>query len=140
MATIDTTNIAGVGTVTIGVFTLDHCPPHATCRDGNRRWTVRINFSFIHNTVSLRDIIPPWAAPPADAVAQMENLVASNLRAYQEMWWNYQQRNPSGNTIGACCLDNQALGGGVVQSATFDPATGTTVVALSNGVTHILPP
>lgn len=36
-------------------------------------------------------------------------------------------------TTGACCLNNQIIAGGLVQSAEYDPATSRTRICFSDG-------
>ncbi len=83
--------MAGGGTVKLGVFALDHCAPHVTCRESNRRWVIRIDFSFIHDAVTLRDVTPPQNRPAAHVIAALEVAVLKNLPAYRDKWWGYQK-------------------------------------------------
>jgi hypothetical protein len=89
--------------------------------------------------VPLRHVIVPNRAPASHVIAQLEQTVANNLRAYRQKWWDYQSANPANQANGACCLNNQTVQGQVAQSAVFDRGTGQTTVALANGATYIWP-
>lgn len=140
MATIQTETVPGAGPVKIGVWPLDHCAPHATCRSRQHQWVVRINFSFVQDAVVVRDWAPPHPPPPGHVIAHLEQSIAANLRAYREKWWEYQHANPQSQAAGACCLNNQMVQGQTVQSAVFDKATGKTTVAFANGASLSWPP
>jgi hypothetical protein len=140
MATIDRVWISGVGDVRVGIFVHDHCDPHATCRDQNRQWTVRINFSFINDVVSLKDIMPPNAQVPNHALRRLKVTVEGNLAGYRSAWWKNQSGNPTSQSQGACCLNNKMFRGCHVTLATFDLATRKTTVALSDGTMYVWPP
>lgn len=65
----------------MGVYTRDHCPPHATCRDNAGNWVARTESSFLDDVVSLMDILPIHNAPSKRATDALENLVAGRLPA-----------------------------------------------------------
>jgi hypothetical protein len=140
MATIDKLWIHSVGNISIGIFTLEHCDPHATCRAKNGLWTIRIDFSFIDDDVSLRDVIPAAAQVAAFVVGQLLEAVRKNLADYRALWWQYQKANPASQPRGACCLNNRMIQGRIVTSATFNPADSKTTVALADGTVYIWPP
>ncbi len=140
MATINRIWIGSAGNVLIGVFALDHCDPHATCRDQNRQWTVRINFSFIDDVVTLRDVIPSVSHVPGHVLDQLKATVEGNLTAYRAKWWHYQRANPASNATGACCLNNKTVQGRLEASAAFDPVNSKTTVAFADGTVYEWPP
>jgi hypothetical protein len=140
MATVDVIHAAGGGVIRLGIFALDHCDPHATCRETTGLWVIRIDFSFIYDGVSLRDVIPPYNRPAAHVIASLKNAVSANLPAYRAKWWVYQRLNPTSATRGACCLNNTRLRGKTVVSATYDPIDAKTCVALSDGSFYFWPP
>jgi hypothetical protein len=140
MATIDTIQLAGGGVVKLGVWPRDHCDPHATCWGRAVPWTVRICFSFIDNTVTLKDVIPAQNGPPAHVISHLEQTVAGNLLAFRQKWWQYQCNNPASQASGACCLNNKTVGMQKVVSAKFDAVNGKTAVALADGTFYYWPP
>jgi hypothetical protein len=116
------------------------CDPHVTCRDQNRNWTARFDFSFVHDVVTLKDIIPPNARIPAHALHHIKAGVQAKLVDCRKMWWNFQGSNPVGQTQGACCLNNKKINGQIVIAATFDPVNCKTFVALADGTVYEWPP
>jgi hypothetical protein len=128
MATVEVIQVAGGGVAKLGVFALDHCDPHAT------------HFSFLHDAVTLRDVIPPRNRPAAHVIVAPEYAIAKNLRAYRDMWWRYQSLNPTSAAKGACCINNSIVQGERVLSATYDSMTARTTVALADRTFYNWPP
>jgi hypothetical protein len=139
MATIDTIAVAGTGLIRLGVWSLDHCDPHVTCSATNGSWLIKIEFSFIHARVRPVLILPPNRVPPSTVINQLESVILAKLAAYRAAWWNNHCNNPASQTRGACCLNNQTVQGGTVQSATYNATNDKTTVALSNGMSYDLP-
>jgi hypothetical protein len=123
-----------VGSVHVGIWAKDHCPPHATAKDPGG-WTMRIEFSFADGNVDLLDILPTHSAPTVTVVDNVIDAVRQNLPAYRTMWWNYQQNNPVNlRQGGPCCLDNKTLPTGeLVLSATYHPALDEVTLRYTDG-------
>lgn len=139
LSTIEVVPLSG-GSAKLGVYTREHCPPHATCRDTAGRWVVRISFSFADPTaVGLLSVIPQQNSPGSRTINDLVNAVLRNLSECRRLWWLYQQNNPLLHTEGACCLNNTRYGGKAIIDATYDPGTRSTRVRFSDGVTMILP-
>jgi hypothetical protein len=128
MSTIEVVPVPG-GSARVGVYSRDHCPPHATCRDIAGGWVVRISFSFLNRRVGLMSI----HGPGARAVNDLALAVQRNLPECRRLWWTYQQNNPVALAEGPCCLNNQPHAGGTIVAADYDPATCTTRVRFADG-------
>lgn len=133
MSTIEVVAFSG-GSAKMGIYTRDHCPPHATFRDQTGRWIIRITFSFLDSSVLLMSIIPPQNSPGAGVINELAQAVQRNLSECRRYWWTYQQNNPLTQTAGACCLNNQQRSGGVIADAAYDPATCQTRITFADGV------
>jgi hypothetical protein len=119
MSTIEVVPLPG-GSAKLGIYTREHCPPHATCRDTAGQWVVRISFSFTDQTaVGLLSVIPTKRNPG--------------------VWWTYRQNNPLTQAEGACCLNNTAYGKWTVRGATYDPGAYQTRLQFTDGQTLLLP-
>jgi hypothetical protein len=132
MSTIEVVAFAG-GSAKIGIYTRDHCPPHATIREQTGRWTVRISFSFVDPGVGLMSILPPQNSPGAAVINELAQAVQRNLQECRRLWWTYQQNNPLTQTEGACCLNNQPRAGSVIVDAAYDPTVCRTRIILAGG-------
>jgi hypothetical protein len=132
MSTIEVVTLPR-GSAKLGVYSREHCPPHATCRDVAGQWVVRISFSFVDATIGLLSINPPRNSPGFRAINDLANAVQQNLPECRRLWWTYQQNNPLIQTEGPCCLNNAVFEGGVVLTATYDHATSSTLVLFSDG-------
>jgi hypothetical protein len=132
MSTIAVVAFPG-GSARMGVYTRDHCPPHATFRDQTGRWIIRISFSFLDPGVGLMSIIPPQNRPGAAVINELAQAVQRSLPECRRYWWTYQQNNPLTQTEGACCLNKQQRSGGVIVDASYDPATCQTRIAFADG-------
>jgi hypothetical protein len=127
------------GSARLGVFTGDHCPPHATCREITGEWTVRISFSFIDPTfVDLLSVIPAKSSPRLRVVNELAAAVLRNLKECRRLWWNYRQNNPSVQPEGACCLNSTRYGNKTIVDAAYNPGTGQTRLRFSDGMTLLL--
>jgi hypothetical protein len=73
MSTIAVVAFAG-GSARMGIYTRDHCPPHATFRDQAGRWIIRITFSFLDANVGLMSIIPPQNSPGPEQLTNWRKL------------------------------------------------------------------
>lgn len=129
------------GSARLGIYTGDHCPPHATCRDTVGQWVVRISFSFIDQTgVGLLSVIPTKSAPRQRVINELALAVQRNLRECRRLWWLNRRNNPAAQTEGACCLNNTSYGSGrTIVDAEYNPGTCETRLRFSTGVTLILP-
>jgi hypothetical protein len=128
------------GSARVGVFSRDHCPPHATCRDTAGQWVVRISFSFVNPTaVALLSVIPRRNSPGFRTINELAEAVRRNLRECRSLWWTYQQNNPLLRAEGACCLNNTRYAGKIVADALYDPGTMSTQLTFSDGTIITLP-
>jgi hypothetical protein len=132
MSTIAAIAFSG-GSAKMGVYTRDHCPPHATFRDQAGQWTVRITFSFLDPSVGLMSIIPPQNRPGAAVINELAQAVQRYLPECRRLWWTYQQSNPLIQTEGPCCLNNQQRSGGVIVNAAYDPVACQTRITFADG-------
>jgi hypothetical protein len=121
------------GSARMGVYTLEHCPPHATCKDLAGQWEIRISFSFLDSTVDLMSIRPVQNNPGPSIINLLAHAVRQKLAECRHLWWTYQRHNPASQAQGACCLNNIVYAGGVVVAATYDPGTSSTRTRFSNG-------
>jgi hypothetical protein len=121
------------GSAKLGVYSKDHCPPHATCRELAGDWIVRIMFSFADASVGVLSIHPRRQKPTAAAVNQLIMAVQRNLPRCRELWWTYQQNNPLIQTEGACCLNHKTVDGARVLTASYDPGTKCTTIRFYDG-------
>jgi hypothetical protein len=139
MSTIEEVALSG-GSAKLGVYTRDHCPPHATCRETTGQWVVRISFSFADPTaVGLLSAIPSKSIPGHRVINELINAVQRNLQECRRLWWTYRQNNPSAHTEGACCLNNTGYGSRIVRDATYDSRTCRTRLRFTDGQTLLLP-
>jgi hypothetical protein len=132
MSTIEVVAFSG-GSAKMGIYTREHCPPHATFRDQTGRWVVRISFSFLDPGVALMSIIPPQNSPGAGIVNELAQALLRNLSECRRLWWIYQQNNPLTQTEGPCCLNNQQRSGGVIVGAIYDPGACQTRIIFADG-------
>jgi hypothetical protein len=132
MTTIEIVNVAGAS-AKLAIYSRDHCPPHATCRDSARQWTVRIGFSFLDNVVRLMSVLPPQNNPGSRTINELAQAVQRNLEACRLLWWGYQQNTQQ--AAGPCCLNNQIVRGGTVIDAIYDPVTTRVRLRYSDGTT-----
>jgi hypothetical protein len=132
MSTIEVVPVTG-GSARLGVFSRDHCPPHATCRDIAGRWTVRLTFSFADDRVGVKDVLPPQNSPGASVINDLAYAVQQRLPECRRLWWAYRQANPAAMADGACCLNNQLRAGGTISHANYDPATCTVYLRFAEG-------
>jgi hypothetical protein len=121
------------GSAVLGIYTRDHCPPHATCRDTSRQWTIRITFSFLDTIIGLLSVHPAQNNPGTAVIHELERAVHRNLSECRRLWWAYQQNTQE--PAGPCCLKNQTVGGSVVLDAVYDPATSRLRLRSSDGFT-----
>jgi hypothetical protein len=139
MSTIEVVALSG-GSARLGVYTREHCPPHATCRDTAGQWVVRISFSFVDPTaLALLSIIPQQNNPGHRTTNDLVDAVRRNLGECRRLWWTYQQTNPLLHAEGACSLNNTRYGSKTVTTATYDPGTNSTRLRFSDGMTMMLP-
>ena len=134
MSTIEVVPVTG-GSAKLGVYSRDHCPPHATCRDTAGRWEARLTFSFLDQAVGLLSLIPLQNHPGHRVINELAQGVQRNLSECRRRWWSYQRNNPAMVAQGPCCVNNHAMAGATIISADYDPATCTTRVCLSDGTT-----
>lgn len=135
MSTIEVVQLSGAS-AKLGVYTRDHCPPHATCREIAGQWVVRISFSFTKATaVGLLSVIPSKNHPGNHVMNQLAAAVQRNLPECRYRWWTYQQHNPLIQAGGACCLNNSLYRSWTVKEATYDPGTRKTTLRFTNGQT-----
>jgi hypothetical protein len=120
MSTIEVVNVTGAS-AKLGIYSRDHCPPHATCRDLAGQWTIRISFSFLDNVVRLLSVLPAQNNPGFRVINELAQAVQRNLEACRRLWWGYQQNTQE--AAGPCCLNNQTVRGGTIIDAIYDPAT-----------------
>ena len=133
MSTIDHISFSG-GSAKVGIWTRDHCPPHATVREDTREWTMKIEFSFADAYVGLHSIRTIKSAPSADAIDTAIDTVRGNRRAYRTRWWNYQRQNPANDKQGGpCCLNNQITQRGAIATATYDPTRDERTLRFKDG-------
>jgi hypothetical protein len=132
MSTIEVVNVAG-GSAKLGIYSRDHCPPHATCRDLAGQWTIRISFSFLDNVVRLMSVLPSQNNPGFRVINELAQAVQRNLAACRLLWWGYQQHTQQ--PAGPCCLNNQAARGGIITDATYDPVTSRVRLRYADGTT-----
>jgi hypothetical protein len=121
------------GSAKPGVYALEHCPPHATCRDMAGMWEVRISFSFLDASVDLMSIRPAQNNPGSRIINELADAVRRNLKECRRLWWIYQSNNPASQTQGACCLNNTIYAGSVVIDAMYDPGTSRTRLRFPDG-------
>jgi hypothetical protein len=134
MSTVEVVTVTG-GSAKLSVYSRDHCPPHATCRDSAGRWEARLTFSFLDTAVVLMSLVPLKNHPGNRVVNELAQAVQSNLTECRRRWWEYQKGNPASQAEGPCCLNNQLISGATVLSADYDPATQSTRVCFSDGTT-----
>jgi len=132
MSTIAVVAFAG-GSARMGIYTRDHCPPHATFRDQSGRWVIRIAFSFLDANVGLMSIIPPQNSPGAGGINELAQALQQNLPECRRLWWMYQPNNPPSQAEGPCCLNNQQRSGGVIVRAEYDPVACRTRITFADG-------
>ncbi len=132
MSTIEVVTLPR-GSASLGIYPLDHCPPHATCLDIGGQWEVRISFSFLDATVDLVSIRPAQNSPGFRIINLLADAVRQNLPECRGRWWNFQQHNPASQARGACCLNNTIYAGGVVVDATYNPGTSRTRMRFPDG-------
>ena len=139
MSTVEVVALSG-GSAKLGVYTRDHCPPHATCRETTGEWVVRIWFSFTDSTaVGLLSVIPSKSSPGHRVINELALAVRRNLQECRRLWWTYRHNNPSAHAEGACCLNNTGYGRRTVRDATYDPRTCRTRLRFTDGQTLLLP-
>jgi hypothetical protein len=139
MSTIEVVSFSG-GSAKLGVYTREHCPPHATCRETAGQWVVRIWFSFSYATaIGLLSVIPSKSSPRPDIINQLVAAVQRHLPECRRLWWDYQQHNPLIQAQGACCLHNSLYRSWTVKDATYDPGTRQTTLRFTNGQTLPVP-
>jgi hypothetical protein len=132
MATIEVVPFSG-GSAKLGVYTLEHCPPHATCRDVARQWVVRLTFTFVDRTIGLLSIHPPQNSPGLRVINELASAVLQNLPECRRLWWTYQQNNPLIQAQGALCLNNTTFQGGTIVEASYDPGSCQTRMRFRDG-------
>jgi hypothetical protein len=135
MSTIDRVPVPG-GLAKIGVWPLDHCPPHATGREQRGGWTVRIEFSYLNDRLTLMDIVSARNTPGAQTINSMIAAVQHNLKSYRDKWWEYQRFNPANRPLGPCCLHNQKHGPKRIRSAEYEPATYVIRIVFEDGTLY----
>ena len=131
MSTIEIVAFAG-GSAKMGIYTREHCPPHATFREQTGSWVVRIAFSFRDSSIALMSIIPPKTRPSLAIINELGDAVRRNLSDCRRLWWTYQQNNPLTQTEGPCCLNNQQHAGATIVRASYDPAKSETRIELDD--------
>ena|SRR5438067_10231138 len=134
MSTVEVVQVAG-GSARLGIYSRDHCPPHATCRDVAQRWVVRITFSFLDAQVGVLSVVPPQNSPGVGVINDLADAVLRNLPECRRLWWDYRRTNPAAQADGPCCLNNQLRSGTIISDATYDPATCRTNMRLADGTT-----
>ena len=132
MSTIEVVTLPR-GSARLGVYSKEHCPPHATCRELAGQWIVRIFFSFADASVGLLSIHPRHQIPTARAVNDLAMAVQRNLSECRRLWWLYQQNNPALQSEGPCCLNNTIVAGETVIAASYDPGTSRTIMRFLDG-------
>jgi hypothetical protein len=132
MSTIEVVAFSG-GSARMGIYTRDHCPPHATFREITGQWVVRIAFSFRDGALALMSILPPKNRPTSSVINELAQAVSRNLPECRRLWWSYQQGQ--GHVDGPCCLNNQQHTGAIILRATYDPAASATRLELDDGTT-----
>jgi hypothetical protein len=133
VSTVAVVSVPG-GTAKLGIYSRDHCPPHATFRDQANTWVVRIAFSFLDSTISLLSILPFNNAPSAQVINTLaQALTEENLSECRRLWWMFQRDNPSNRTAGPCCLNGQLFGSSVILNATYDPTARRTRLEFVDG-------
>jgi hypothetical protein len=125
------------GSAKLSVYSKEHCPPHATCRELAGDWIVRITFSFADASVDLLSVHPRRQRPTAAAVNQLILAVEQNLPRCRELWWTYQQNNPLIQAEGACCLNHKTVDGARAITASYDPGTRCTTIRFYDGTTAV---
>jgi hypothetical protein len=128
------------GSAKLGVYSKEHCPPHATCRELSGDWTVRITFSFADASIGLLSVHTRRQVPTTRAINELATAVQRNLSECRRRWWEFQQNNPALQAEGPCCLNNTVVAGGLVTAATYDPGTCCTRMRFADGtvVTRIV--
>jgi hypothetical protein len=121
------------GSAKLGIYTKEHCPPHATCRELAGQWTVRIFFSFADASVGLLSVHPSPQMPTARVVNHLATAVQRNISECRRKWWEYQQNNPAMQAEGPCCLNNTTVAGETVVAAAYDPGTSRTTIRFLDG-------
>lgn len=139
MSTIEVVPLSS-GSAKLGVYTREHCPPHATCREIAGQWVVRIWFSFSYATaIGVHSVIASKNHPGNRAINELVAAVRRNLPECRRLWWTYQQNNPLIQAQGACCLNNSLYRSWTVRDATYDPGTRQTTLRFTNGQTLPVP-
>src|SRR5882757_519297 len=78
MSTIEVVSLPS-GSAKLGVYTKEHCPPHATCRELTGDWIVRITFSFADASTSLLGIHVRRQRPTASIIHELAAATLKNL-------------------------------------------------------------
>ena len=138
MSTIEVVTLAR-GSAKLGVYSREHCPPHATCRELAGQWIVRISFTFVDGSVGLLSTHARQQMPSIRAINELAAAVQRNLPECRRLWWLYQQNNPLIQAEGPCCLNNTMVAGEMVVAATYDPGTSRTTMRFSNGTIVVRP-
>ncbi|HEV2097923.1 MAG TPA: hypothetical protein VGR45_03240 [Stellaceae bacterium] len=131
MSTIEVVAFSG-GSAKMGIYSRDHCPPHATFRDAAGAWIVRITFSFRDASVALLSLYPAHASLRATAINELAQAVGRRLPECRQLWWTYQKNNPLTQAEGPCCLNNQQHAGAKIVDATYDPTACRTRIELDD--------
>jgi hypothetical protein len=135
MSTIEVVSLSG-GSAKLGIYTREHCPPHATCREIAGQWVVRIWFSFSNAAaIGLLSVIPSKNHPGQNVINELAAAVRRNLPECRRLWWTHQQNNPLIQARGACCLNNSLYRSWTVRDSTYDPGTRLTTLRFTNGQT-----
>src|SRR5579884_4347566 len=73
MSTIEVVQLPGGGAARLGIFTRDHCPPHATCRETTGAWVARFSFSYVSaGYIGLMSVIPQKNSPGSRTIHALE--------------------------------------------------------------------
>jgi hypothetical protein len=132
MSTIEVVTLTR-GSAKLGVYSKEHCPPHATCRELSGAWTVRITFSFADASIGLLSVHPRGRIPTSHAINELATAVQRNLPECRRRWWAFQQHNPLIQSEGPCCLNNKTVDGARVMTAAYDPGTSRTTIRFYDG-------
>ena len=115
----------------------EHCPPHVHV--GTPEWDARFEFSFWHNGVRLRDVLPAQNTPSAALLEELRQVLqqSANLNRARERWWSSRQTlcldNQQWNTVRQEVVSPKANRPGAltIQSGYFDAARHRTVLKLA---------
>ena len=124
----------------------EHCPPHVHADCSPEGWSARFKFFFTLDDVMFWDFQPdnPQREPSASRLDGIGLAISQNLARIRQRWWEVMATTCLENQYvhqtanGLLVIENKRLRKGLpkVRSATYEPATQTVTVILTNGTSY----